>query len=153
MSADDPSVLEGAMTVKVFTAAEANRTLPLVSRIVRDVVSVHPTWRALVSQYEVAALGSRPDQGESEEQVRLRRAIDDVARRIDGFVRELDEVGCHLKSYEEGTVDFYARHEDRLVFLCWRLGEPTVGHWHELDAGFAGREPVTAAFDRLAGQP
>jgi hypothetical protein len=44
-----------------------------------------------------------------------------VARRIDGFVRELDQIGCHIEGYEEGTVDFYSRYQNRLVFLCWRL--------------------------------
>jgi hypothetical protein len=43
-------------------------------------------------------------------------------------------------------VDFYGFREGRLVFLCWRLGEPSVAHWHELDAGFAGRQAITAEF-------
>ena len=110
------------MSVRVFTVAEANRTLPLVRRIVEDIVREHPAWRALVGEYEVAALASQPEKGESGEQKGLRTRIDESARRIDGFVRELEEVGCHLKSYEEGAVDFYARHQDRLVFLCWRSG-------------------------------
>jgi hypothetical protein len=135
------------MTVKVFSAAEANCTLPLVGRIVRDIVAEHPRWRELVAQYEIAALSARPEWGESAELVRLRGEIDAAARRIDGFVRELDEVGCHLKSYEDGTVDFYARHQDRLVFLCWRLGEETVGYWHEMNGGFTGRQPLTPEFD------
>ena len=134
------------MSVKVFTVDEANRTLPLVSRIVRDIVQEHPRWRELVAAYEVAALASRPESGESSEQQRLRTDIDQVARRIDGYVRELDEVGCHLKSYEDGTVDFYARHQNRLVFLCWRLGEETITQWHELDGGFAGRQAIPADF-------
>jgi hypothetical protein len=133
--------------VKLFTAAEANRTLPLVGRIVRDIVAEHPRWRDLVAQYEIAALSARPEWGESPELIRLRGEIDAAARRIDGFVRELDEVGCHLKSYEDGTVDFYARHQDRLVFLCWRLGEETVGYWHEMNGGFGGRRPLTPEFD------
>jgi len=142
------------MSVRVFTVAEANRTLPLVRRIVEDIVREHPTWRALVAEYEVAALAAQPERGESAEQRGLHDRIDDVARRIDGFVRELDEVGCHLKSYEEGAVDFYARYQDRLVFLCWRSGEEAVAHWHELDGGFAGRRPITAEFDaEPAGRP
>ena len=135
------------MTVRVFSVAEANRTLPLVSRIVRDIVAELPRWRDLVAQYEIAALSARPEWGESEELKRLRGEIDLAARRIDGFVRELDEVGCHLKGYEDGTVDFYARHQDRLVFLCWRLGEEAVGHWHEMDGGYGGRAPLTPDFD------
>ncbi len=141
------------MSVKVFTIAEANRTLPLVSRIVRDVVAEHPRWRQLVAEYEVAALSSQPEWGESPGQTRLHADIDAVARRIDGYVRELHEVGCHLKSYENGVVDFYCRHEGRLVFLCWRLGEEAVTHWHELDGGFGARREVTPDFeDEPVGQ-
>lgn len=135
------------MSVKVFTVAEANRTLPLVSRIVHDVVAEHPHWRQLVAEYEVGALASQPELGESSAQTKLHAEIDAVARRIDGYVRELHEIGCHLKSYEDGVVDFYCRHENRLVFLCWRLGEDVVAHWHELDGGFGGRRGVSADFE------
>lgn len=134
-------------SVKVFTVAEANRTLPLVRRIVADVVAEHPEWRQLVAEYEVAALSSRPEAGESAEQQRRRARIDTVAGRIDGYVRELRSVGCQLKSYEDGTVDFYARYHNRLVLLCWRLGEDAVAHWHELDTGFGGRQMITAEFE------
>jgi len=141
------------MSVKVFTVAEANRTLPLVSRIVRDVVSEHPRWRQLVAEYEVAALSSQPERGESPGQARLQAEIDGVARRIDGYVHELNDVGCHLKNYEDGVVDFYCRHQNRLVFLCWRLGEDAVAHWHELDGGFGGRQSVAPDFeDEPVGQ-
>jgi hypothetical protein len=138
------------MSVKVFSIAEANRTLPLVSRIVRDIVAEHPRWRQLVAEYEVAALAAKPEWGESPAQARLQAEIDTVARRIDGYVRELHGVGCHLKSYEDGVVDFYCRHENRLVFLCWRLGEDVVTHWHELDGGFGGRRAITPDFE---GEP
>ena len=141
MPADRPT------SVKVFTVAQANRTLPLVSRIASDVVAEHPRWRRLVAEYEVAALSARPETGESSGQRQLHAEIDTVARRIDGYVRELRSVGCHLKSYEDGTVDFYARHQHRLVLLCWRLGEDAVAHWHELDAGFGGRHVITAEFE------
>jgi hypothetical protein len=134
-------------SVKTFTVAEANRTLPLVRRIVADVVAEHPHWRQLVAEYEVAALSSRPEAGESADQQRRRAQIDAVAGRIDGYVRELRSVGCQLKGYEDGTVDFYARHHNRLVLLCWRLGEDAVAHWHELDTGFGGRQVITAEFE------
>ena len=44
-------------------------------------------------------------------------------------------------------------HEGRLVFLCWRLGEDAVTHWHELDAGVAGRQPIPADFAAREGAP
>jgi hypothetical protein len=132
--------------IRTFTVEAANRTLPLVRRIVQDIVAEHPRWKDLVSRYELAAAGARPEWGESEEQLGLRRDIDAVAQRINGYVDELAEVGCLLKGFEDGLVDFYGLREGRLVFLCWRLGEESVGHWHELDTGFGGRQPITAEF-------
>ncbi|OYV71071.1 MAG: hypothetical protein B7Z72_06985 [Gemmatimonadetes bacterium 21-71-4] len=131
---------------KTFTVEGANRSLPLVRRIVQDIVAEHPRWKDLVSRYELAAAGARPEWGESPEQLALRHDIDAVAQRINGYVDELAEVGCLLKGFEDGLVDFYGLREGQLVFLCWRLGEDSVAHWHELDAGVAGRQPITPEF-------
>lgn len=130
--------------ITVFTVEQANRALPLVRRIVQDIVAEHPGWKDLVARYELAAAGARPEWGESPEQLKLRGEIDAVARRINGYVDELAAVGCLLKGFEDGLVDFYGYQEGRLVFLCWRLGEDRVGHWHDLDAGFGGRRPIAS---------
>jgi hypothetical protein len=127
---------------KYFTLAEANRTLPLVKRIVADLVSLHPQWRELVARYEVVAAEARPDWGESTEQLTLRSRIADVARQIDGFMRELEQIGCLFKGFDEGLVDFYGKLDDREIFWCWKQGEDRIEHWHELEAGYAGRQPI-----------
>ena len=103
--------------------------------------------------YELAAAGARPEWGESPEQLALRGEIDAVAVRINGYVDELGQVGCLLKGFGDGLVDFYGLQEGRLVFLCWRLGEEAVTHWHELDAGVAGRRPITPEFVSTEGGP
>jgi hypothetical protein len=64
------------------------------------------------------------------------------AERIHQYLEELDQIGCVFKGFEAGLVDFYALREDRLVFLCWKLGEERIPHWHDIDAGFAGRHPI-----------
>ena len=51
-------------------------------------------------------------------------------------------MGCFLKDIETGLVDFYALHEGRVVYLCWRLGEPQVSFWHEVGRGFTYRQPI-----------
>ena len=139
--------------IKVFTVERANSALPLVRRIVADIVAEHPRWKDLVGRYELAAAGARPEWGESEEQLALRREIDAVAERINGFVDELTAIGCVLKGFEDGLVDFYGQRDGRLVFLCWRLGEDEVTCWHELDAGFAGRQPITPEFVATEEEP
>jgi hypothetical protein len=51
-------------------------------------------------------------------------------------------MGCELKGIEEGLIDFPSPREGRTVYLCWKLGEDSIGSWHELDTGFAGRQPL-----------
>ena len=50
-----------------------------------------------------------------------------------------------FKGFEAGLVDFYSLREDRPIFLCWRLGEARITHWHEIESGFAGRQPIDRA--------
>ena len=127
---------------KYFTIAEANRTLPLVKRIVEDITALYPKWRELVYQYELVAAGARPEWGESPEQIGLRQQIDAVAWSINGYLVELDQIGCVFKGFEVGLVDWYGQIDGRDVFWCWKLGEEKIEHWHEVEAGFAGRQAL-----------
>jgi hypothetical protein len=67
------------------------------------------------------------------------------ADRINRYLQELEAVGCVFKGFDAGLVDFYSLREDRPVFLCWKLGEDRITHWHEIDAGFSGRQPIDGA--------
>jgi hypothetical protein len=128
--------------VKIFSLDEANRALPLVRRIVADLRNEYDSWRQSMARYEIIAAGTRAYLGEDPHEVALRHELADRAARLDGLLEELRSVGCELKDFEQGLVDFYALLDDRLVFLCWRLGEPRIEYWHEVDAGAAGRQPV-----------
>ena len=130
------------MARKYFTLAEANRTLPLVQRIVADIGALHPRWRELVSRYELVAAQARPDWGESAEQVELRTRIEAVAREINDYLLELEQIGCVFKGFELGLVDFYGRLEGRDICWCWQQGEARIEHWHEVEAGYAGRRAI-----------
>ena len=130
------------MPRKYFTFAEANKTLPLVKRIVSDIVVLHPRWRDLVSRYELLAAQSKPEWGESAEQLDVHHQIENVARDINGYLQELEQIGCVFKGFDEGLVDFYGKLDGRDIFWCWKRGEDRIEHWHELDAGYQGRQPV-----------
>jgi hypothetical protein len=127
---------------RIFTVREAEATLPLVARVVGDLLRAYPRWKAVVARYELLTAPLRAEEGESQEILELREQAAREAERINDFLLELEEIGCVFKGFEAGLVDFYALKEDRLIFLCWRLGEPHITHWHEVDAGFAGRQPV-----------
>ena len=62
---------------------------------------------------------------------------------IKAEVGALDEAGCMVKNIDEGIADWRATKDGHEVLLCWKLGEKEVGHWHEIDAGFAGRRPIS----------
>ena len=61
-----------------------------------------------------------------------------LATRIERLARE----GVRLADPRVGLVDFPARRAGRPVYLCWKVGETSLEHWHEIDGGFAGRRPV-----------
>jgi hypothetical protein len=118
-----------------FTLAEANRALPLVQRIVRDIVTTHR--RAADTQAKLEGAPSIKEAMTLEAELEL--AVD----RLQDFVEELDNIGCELKDREMGLVDFPGRHQQRDVYLCWRLGEEKVESWHETTAGYSGRQPIS----------
>jgi hypothetical protein len=130
---------------RLFTLAEAERTLPLVRRIVADLMAEYPRWRAAVSRFELLTGGARADWGETGELVAARDEVTVAAGRINDYLKELEAIGCVFKGFDAGLVDFYSLREDRPVFLCWKMGEARITHWHELDAGFGGRQPIDRA--------
>ena len=101
--------------------------------------------RAAVGRFEVLTGGARAEWGETPELVMAREEVAEHAERINRYLQELDTIGCVLKGFEVGLVDFYSLREDRPILLCWKLGEERITHWHETDSGFAGRQPIDGA--------
>jgi hypothetical protein len=124
-----------------FTVEAANKTLPLVRKIVSDAVRDYWRWQEKVRRYEEISATRKLDQPD-EEAERLERETLELAREIEGYVAEIRELGVEMKGLDSGLVDFPAELDGRPVLLCWQLGEDSVQYWHEADAGFAGRQPV-----------
>jgi hypothetical protein len=123
---------------KYFSAAEANRALPLVRRIVQDIVGNYQLLCELHADCQ--AFDAKGNLVRAEEARQKYAAVTD---RLSELNEELDKIGCELKDYQTGLVDFPAQHAGHDIYLCWKLGEESVLHWHEIDAGFAGRRPIT----------
>ena len=127
---------------KLFTLQEANATLPLVKAITSDLFKLsHDVWErrqrieSLTAGRELNA--SDPYTAELAER---ERDLERDMETLRAYVAELEALGVESKGALEGLVDFPARIDGRDVYLCWRLGEPEISHWHEIDAGFAGRQ-------------
>jgi hypothetical protein len=139
-SSSKPKRAASSRPVRRFTLDQANRALPLVRRIVTDIVRTHASAANFRELLERAAAA----RDQKSIQADMDRAVDRLAELID----ELADIGVELKDYENGLVDFIGRHDGRDVYLCWKLGEERITHWHELSAGFAGRKPVSLLHER-----
>src|SRR5262245_44347060 len=134
---------------KYFTIEEANQALPLVRAIVADIVR---QYRAISERKELLdqvqksrnSKGSRPNDPYTEEVAQVEEQLEKDVTALQEYIEELEKLGVELKDVGRGLVDFRSLMDGREVYLCWLLGEDEVAHWHELDAGFAGRQSLLA---------
>ena len=129
------------MSQKRFTVEQANRTLPLVRRVVEDIVGQYRRWQDRVRELELLSASSQADRLDARRE-ELEREAQTLAAEIESFVAELTELGVEFKGFDLGLVDFPGEIGGRPIYLCWRLGEPEVMFWHEVDAGYTGRQPL-----------
>jgi hypothetical protein len=132
---------------KVFTVEQANAALPLVRAITSDLAELS---RDVIERRERLSLllGGRQREKRDlygEELAHIEEELQRDTERLQGYVEELRELGVEPKNPPEGLIDFPAVMDGREVYLCWKLGEPEVLHWHEREAGFRGRQPLTAS--------
>ncbi len=120
--------------VKVLTPREANRTLPLVRRIVQDIQATGQKLRQTVAELGQEAEGD-PD-------------VQKLMAELEDLYEELNRIGCFYQdpNFTVGLVDFPAVIEGEEVLLCWRSDEPEVAHYHGLKAGYTGRKPIPEAY-------
>ncbi len=115
---------------KYFTPAEARRTLPLVKKIVKDILDTSREMRLLAEELK-GKVESDPD-------------IQKLGADIESFLSELEEIGCFFKdwNFTLGLVDFPSVINDREVFLCWKSDEDDIRFYHDVQEGYAGRKPI-----------
>jgi hypothetical protein len=106
---------------KYFTLSEANRTLPLVRRIVSDITALYPRWRDLVYRYELVAV-RRTRLGQSPEQLELSRQIEAIAADISRY-QSARGSGLRVQGFEQGLVDFYGQIDGATYSGAGRTGK------------------------------
>jgi hypothetical protein len=123
---------------RLFTVAEANALLPRIKPKIAELLTI----RQRIGNRKSALAGvvenaSRSNGGS-------RAASDTVGdmQRFHALVSEINAFGCLLKDTSVGLIDFPAEMNGRTVYLCWRHGEESVSWWHDLEAGYAGRQPI-----------
>ncbi|MFQ5986714.1 MAG: DUF2203 domain-containing protein [Thermoplasmata archaeon] len=132
---------------RLFTEQEVNEVLPEIQRAFREIDRLRAQNRRVRSRLTdlEARWGQeilRPDTPDYNTYEDLQEELDDAYKAIRKWVGGIHELGGHIKSIESGLVDFYAERDGRTVFLCWQRGERRLAFYHDLEAGFAGREPL-----------
>ncbi len=115
---------------RYFTPEEAHSTLPLVRKIVEDILTTSREIRLLTEDKD-GMIESDPE-------------VKKMTAQLNGFMAELEEIGCYYKdwNFSIGLVDFPAIIDGQEVFLCWRSDEDNVIYYHEIEAGYAGRKLI-----------
>jgi hypothetical protein len=130
--------------LKLFTLEEAEALLPTA----RDELLAMQACKRQIDELR-EGLGDVAGRATGNGHVRDENAIAEKRRRAEALVAQLNERlarinewGIELKGLDEGLLDFPSERDGRVVYLCWRLGEDHIAWWHEIQAGFAGREPL-----------
>lgn len=127
---------------RVFTLEEALALLPLVRRLVEEIQQGKHHLDELTAVLDALMVMTAGNGRLSADIERSKQDIARQAEELERLLQELQETGAELKGIEEGLIDFPSQREGRIVYLCWRLGEETITWWHDLDTGFAGRQPL-----------
>jgi hypothetical protein len=122
---------------RYFTLSEANETLNAIRPLVDEIQAIRQ--KVLSSQPEIwSALEKSVGNGGNRS---LSLLIQDF-EQLDALVHSILELGVLIKDINTGLLDFPALREEREVYLCWQLGEGEIAFWHEVDSGYAGRQPI-----------
>ena len=119
-----------ATATKYFTPIEARKTLPLVKKIVKDILDTSFQAKTIMEQMGRGA----------EENPEIQKLLSDIQY----FMKELEEIGCYYKdwNFSIGLVDFPSIINDEEVFLCWRSDEEDILYYHGINEGYAGRKRI-----------
>lgn len=137
--------------MKTFTLDEAQSLLPVLESLLKRAQEskqaaeqAEAVITALAQRIYVSG-GMRIDVGAVSKQ---RAEVESHAQRMRETVAEIDAIGVQVKDLDAGLLDFPCRLDEEIVLLCWRSGETAIEHWHTVEAGFQGRQPVDERFRR-----
>lgn len=122
---------------RLFTVAEANALLPRLTALIDQLRAARDAIRAARADL-LPVLEAAVGNGGSRKAGELLPQF----RRMEEALLTIQGLGIELKDIDTGLLDFPSRRGDRVVYLCWRYGEDSIRFWHDLDAGFAGRQPL-----------
>ncbi|MDP9053954.1 MAG: DUF2203 domain-containing protein [Acidobacteriota bacterium] len=134
---------------RYFTLAEARAALPAVGKDIRDAVQAksrhQEAERAIhdLSQRIMILGGVNVDTAAAEV---WKNQYDTNGQALKNAMERIEELGVLVKDLDIGLVDFPTLFRGEEVYLCWRMDEDSIGHWHGVNEGFGGRRPIDKNF-------
>lgn len=142
--------------MKTFTLDEAQSLLPVLEALLKRAIEGKRAAEEMESELSDLSRriylsgGMRVDLSHV---ARQRAEMVSHLERVRESISEIDTIGVQVKDLDAGLLDFPFRLDEDIVLLCWRMGESAIEHWHTLDSGFQGRQPVDERFRRRSGKP
>jgi len=122
---------------KYYTLSEANEALTIIRPMMRELMELGGRIRTHQPEYWSVVQKSAGNGGNPA----LSRLLPDFDR-LDLLLHAIQDMGIEVKDLTIGFIDFVSLHDGREVYLCWKYGEESIQFWHEIEAGFAGRQLI-----------
>ena len=140
--------------MKTFTLDEAQELLPVLESLLNRATEAKQA--AVELQEEMAALvrriftsgGMFIDVAAAQKR---KVTLEALVQRVKDALEEIDASGVQVKDIDTGLLDFPFVLEGETVLLCWKRGELSINHWHTVESGFQGRQPIDDRFRRRTG--
>ncbi|HVU45257.1 MAG TPA: DUF2203 domain-containing protein [Terracidiphilus sp.] len=137
--------------MKTFTLDEAQSLLPVLESLLKRAIEGKRSAEEAESNLTSLAQRIYLSGGmrvNATTVARERAEMEANLKRVRESIAEIDSIGVQVKDLDSGLLDFPCKLDDQVVLLCWRMGEPSIEHWHTMDAGFQGRQPLDERFRR-----
>jgi hypothetical protein len=125
------------MEDRIFTLAEAESLLPQLRSLLSEIGEEWSHARDLNTDVQKARDKAQFD-GYSKSGVEYVESVSHLMF----LIHQIKDLGVLLKDADKGLCDFPYMRQGRMVYLCWQLGEERIQYWHDIETGFAGREPL-----------
>jgi hypothetical protein len=122
---------------RIFTLAEAQSLLPRLRTLLQELTQEWKRIGELNPEIQKAR-----DKAQLNGHSRFGVEYVESVSHLMSLIHEIKDMGVLLKDADKGLCDFPYIKDGRMVYLCWQLGEDTIGYWHDVETGFAGREPL-----------
>jgi len=131
--------------MRTFTLREAQSMLPILETLLRKSIESKSLIEKIDREFNELAEriflngGTLVDVRACAARKAQREKAIHVAKDT---LSEINAIGVQVKDLDIGLLDFPCKVDGEIVLLCWRMGEPTITHWHGTEEGYAGRRPI-----------